>query len=75
MNDLKFTTAGNYMDSKLDDLMYHAGLTADGCWDQMDKYDQQAIMRFARLIVRECIGIVHGSDMPVKDIKEHFGIE
>ncbi len=29
--------------------------------------------KFAELIVRECAGIAHGSDMPSKDIKEHFG--
>jgi len=31
--------------------------------------------KFAELIVRECAGIAHGSDMPAKDIKEHFGVE
>jgi GGDEF domain-containing protein len=31
--------------------------------------------KFAELIVRECAGIAHGSDMPGKDIKEHFGVE
>jgi len=31
--------------------------------------------RFAELIVRECAGIAAGSDMPSKDIKEHFGVE
>ena len=38
MNDLKFTTAEDYMntDTKFDDLMYHAGLTAQGCLDKMD---------------------------------------
>ena len=55
MNDLKFTTAGNYMDSKMDDLMYQSGLTADGCWDEMDSYDKEAIERFGMLIVQDCI--------------------
>ena len=31
--------------------------------------------KFAELIVRECAGIAAGSDMPSKDIKEHFGVE
>jgi hypothetical protein len=31
--------------------------------------------KFAELIVRECAGIAHGSDMPSKDIKEHFGVK
>jgi hypothetical protein len=56
MNDLKFTTAQDYMQSsRFDDLMYHAGLTAQGCWDEMDDYDRKAIEKFAELIVRECI--------------------
>ena len=38
-------------------LMYESGLTAQGCWDEMDDYDQQAIIRFARLIVKECLDI------------------
>ena len=37
-------------------LMYESGLTASGCWDQMDKYDQEAIMKFAHLLVAECLG-------------------
>jgi len=39
----------------LDRLMYESGLTAQGCWDEMDEYDREAIIRFARLIVRECL--------------------
>lgn len=31
--------------------------------------------KFAELIVQECAGVAHGSDMPSKDIKEHFGVE
>lgn len=42
------------MSSKFDDLMYRAGLTAQGCWDHMDEYDRKAIEKFAELIVREC---------------------
>jgi hypothetical protein len=36
-------------------LMYQSGLTASGCWDEMDEYDQKAIMKFARLVVEECL--------------------
>ena len=46
------------MNKKFDDLMYQAGLTADGCWFEFDNYDQMAIMKFAELIVQECIKIV-----------------
>ena len=37
----------------------------------VDRFDTE---RFAELIIRECAGIAHGSDMPGKDIKEYFGI-
>jgi hypothetical protein len=30
--------------TKFDDLMYEAGLTAQGCWDEMDDYDKEAIL-------------------------------
>lgn len=46
------------MNERIDKLMYHAGLTAQGCWDEMDEYDRKAIEKFAELIVRECINIV-----------------
>ena len=36
---------------------------------------ERALEKYAELIVRDCIGIAHGSDMPAKDIKEHFGIK
>lgn len=39
----------------MDRLMYESGLTASGCWDQMNEYDQKAIMKFARLVVEECL--------------------
>ena len=45
------------MNDKLDDLMYQAGLTAQGCWDHMDDYDRAAILKFAELIVRECANL------------------
>ena len=73
------------MADKFDDLMYHAGLTAQGCWDQMDDYDRTAILKFGELIVRECLDIVEDEDDGSADtksvrwamirIKKHFGVE
>lgn len=42
------------MNERMENLMYRAGLTAQGCWDEMDAYDRQAIQKFAELIVRQC---------------------
>ena len=41
------------MNKQFENLMYRAGLTANGCWDQMDSYNREAINKFAELIVRE----------------------
>ena len=61
------------MNERIDKLMYHAGLTAQGCWDEMDEYDRKAIETFAELIVKECIDIVPWQYE--SKIKEHFGVE
>ena len=70
------------MNERLENLMYHAGLTAQGCWDEMDDYDREAIAKFAELIVRECIDTVSDCSIEyctrpqiVSEIKEHFGVE
>ena len=57
-----------------DELMYQSGLTAQGCWDEMDEYDRTAIMKFAELIVKECAEIcLEANDH--KNILRHFGVE
>ena len=65
------------MNERIEDLMYHAGLTATGSWDEMDKYDQVAIMKFAELIVRECMSnlYLNGYDDAMMQIKQHFGVK
>lgn len=70
---------------RLEELMYQAGLTAQGSWDEMDAYDRQAIEKFAELIVRECMeqvwytredGINGNISEVIKDrMKQHFGVE
>jgi hypothetical protein len=46
------------VNAKIEDLMYHAGLTASGCWDEMDSYDHQAIEKLVELIIDDCAGLV-----------------
>lgn len=65
---------------RIEDLMYHAGLTAQGCWDEMDEYTKQAIERFAELIVRDCAltaGFMEHSGRKNigANILDNFGIE
>ena len=46
------------MNERLENLMYEAGLTASGCWDRMDEYDQKALEKFSKLLIQECISVV-----------------
>lgn len=58
--------------SIMEKLMYDSGLTAQGCWDQMDEYDKEAITKLSELIVRECASLAY--DGP-NGILEHFGLK
>jgi hypothetical protein len=70
------------MNEQIEKLMYHAGLTAQGCWDEMDEYDRKAIEKFAELIVKECIQVLDPGEHQLiarfhtrQWLSEHFGIE
>ncbi len=65
------------MNKRFEDLMYHAGLTAQGCWDELGTYEQEAMEKFAELIVRECMTnlYLNGYDDAVAQIQKHFGVE
>ena len=57
----------------MEDLLYQAGLTASGCWDELGTYEQEAIEKLTELIVRECAQFTD-SDIR-KFILKHFGVE
>ena len=70
------------MNARFEDLMYRAGLTAQGCWDQMDDYDRKAIEKLAELIVREVLAVQeqfiaegHNAWHLNKPTKQHFGVK
>ena len=67
------------MNKAFNDLIYQSGLIADGCWDELDTYTQEAIERLIELIVLECVVIVGSMEEPHQDIakliKQHFGVE
>ena len=46
------------MNKAFDDLIYQSGLIADGCWEELDTYTQEAIERLFQMTVRECIDII-----------------
>ena len=43
------------MDELIEHCMYESGLTAQGCWDELDDYAKEAIVRFAKLFLREAV--------------------
>ena len=45
------------MNQRIEHCLYQAGLTAQGCWDELDDYARQGIEKFAELIVIECASI------------------
>jgi len=63
------------MNERIEHCLYQAGLTAQGCWDELDDYAKQGIEKFAELIVRECINTTGNCAGTGDMIKEHFGIK
>ena len=75
------------MNDRIEHCLYQAGLTASGCWDELGTYEQEAIERFAELIVREAgeafwSEACHVSDLAYdeyyrnsKKIRQHFEVE
>ena len=74
------------MNKQIEHCLYEAGLTAQGCWEDLDTYTQEGIEKFAELIVQECIDIISpytvrmsrpGEEYlhPINEIKKHFGVE
>lgn len=46
------------MNQNFEDLMYRSGLAADGCWNHMDQYDRDAIIRLSHMIVEQCSKLI-----------------
>lgn len=70
------------MNDRFESLMYHAGMTAQGCWDEMDSYQKEAVEKFANLIVSDCIRIMeHAYENKLQlcdaiwNTKIHFEVE
>ena len=72
------------MNERIEHCLYQAGLTANGCWDELGTYEQEAIEKFAELIVKESAEVLlkwkgepfpFDEDLAASLIKEHFGVE
>jgi hypothetical protein len=73
MNDLKFTTAGDYMkkNERIRELLEQVGVK------YVTMPDDTVYEKFAELIIRECAEIADKAE-PYKAndlIKQHFGVE
>ena len=65
------------MNENIENCLYQAGLTAQGCWDELDDYAREGIEKFALLIVQECAQIAETAE-PYQShdlILKHFGVE
>ena len=64
------------MNKAFNDLLYQSGLIADGCWDELGTYEQEAIERLIELTVLKCADIAMREDHdPAECIKKYFGVE
>ena len=39
------------MNERIEHCLYQAGLTAQGCWDELDDYTKKGIEKFAELLI------------------------
>jgi hypothetical protein len=76
------------MNERIEHCLYQSGLTAQGCWDELDDYAKQGIEKFAELIVAECAeqsmsigryntpsGITPDLSIAIAvGLKKHFGV-
>lgn len=77
-----FNSKKTMANDKLEDLMYQSGLTAQGCWDEMDEYDREAIIKLAELVKEDTIKdlmsikeIIEGADINSGDGGYSIGTE
>jgi hypothetical protein len=57
------------MNERIENLLYQSGLTAQGCWDELGTYEQDAIKKFAELMTNEFIGILQSEITAVEQYK------
>jgi len=70
------------MNKAFDDLIYRSGLIADGCWEELDTYTQEAIERLIGHTVAECCLALQpmlrdmiSRGQAIDLIKQRFGVE
>jgi hypothetical protein len=75
MNDLKFTTAGDYMNTeRIRDLVRESRLDVYGLGKDRDKWEY-TVEKFAELIVRECAELVRIQNEQFTENESHYGVD
>jgi hypothetical protein len=78
MNDLKFTTAGDYMNTneRIKQLAEQAEKYADDNFKGQPTYSEAYDSKFAELIVKECVDTAfHRGHPDLEFLLKHFGVE
>lgn len=57
----------------IEDLLYSSGLTAQGCWDELDQYARDAVIRAIQFTAKECADMCM-SQADRKNIRKNFGL-
>lgn len=57
----------------IENLLYSAGLTAQGCWDELDDYAKDGIIRVIQMAAEECASMCM-SQADRKNIRKNFGL-
>ena len=71
------------MNHRIEQLLYESGLTAQGCWDELDSYAREHIERLVLLTIAMCSDVaddwyVNASDIhwnPGQHIRNYFSID
>ena len=61
------------MNNHIDELLYRSGLTAQGCWDELDQYARDAIVRAIEMTAQDCSDMCM-SQADRKNIRKSFGL-
>lgn len=61
------------MKDVIEEIIYKAGLTAQGCWDELDDYARDSIYRAVQYAAVECADICM-SQADKKNIRKSFGL-
>ena len=54
------------MNELIEHCLYESGLTADGCWNELDDYAKEAILRFGKMLVQQSV---------LQELAQELGIE